>query len=336
MVFLQSKNSEISTNSVIEWLLSFKTPFIRSNGETPVLIREFSMSPETGIRIILEVNGQKVDLNEISAYWHRRSQLSFSYDKQLREQLSGGLPRKYARGIYHNFLSQYRSLENYINHRITTAPRHLGNSSNSVVNKLLSLDHAMACGILVPDTCITGSKEELLLFRKEKGSIITKAILDSVFLWDDNENVVHYTELMDDEKIDMLPDTFALSLFQQCANKQLEIRSFFLRGTFYSMAIFSQSDKQTTVDFRKYNDQKPNRNIPFSLPQELEAKLCRLMELLKLDTGSIDLIYTQSGEYVFLEVNPVGQFAMVSHPCNYYIEKEIATYLSGINQTTPS
>lgn len=331
MVFLQSKNSEISTNSVIEWLLAFKTPFIRSNGESPVLIREFSMSPETGIRIILEVNGQVVDLNDISAYWHRRSQLSFSYDKKLQEQLSEGLPLKHARGIYHNFLSQYRSLENYINHKFATAPRHIGKSSNSVVNKLLSLDHAISCGILVPDTCITGSKEELLRFRKSKGSIITKSILDSVFLWDDNENVVHYTELMDEEKTAILPETFALSLFQQCSSKQCEIRSFFLRGKFYSMAIFSQSDKQTAVDFRKYNDEKPNRNIPFSLPPELEEKLCRLMDLLELDTGSIDLILTENGQYIFLEVNPVGQFAMVSHPCNYYIEKEIAAYLSGIN-----
>ena len=331
MVFLQSKNSEISTNSVIEWLLAFNTPFIRSNGENPVHIHSFSICPATGIRIVLKVNDRLVDLHDITAYWHRRSQLSFSYEKDLLEQLSEGLPLKYARGMYHNFLSQYRSLENYINHKFTTVPRHIGNSNNSVVNKLLSLDHAISCGILVPDTCITGNKKELLDFRKNKGNIITKAILDSVFLWDDNENIVHYTELMDDEKIAMLPETFALSLFQQCSTKQCEIRSFFLRGKFYSMAIFSQSDKQTTVDFRKYNDGKPNRNIPFSLPTDLEARLSQLMNILKLDTGSIDLILTKNGEYIFLEVNPVGQFAMVSHPCNYYIEKEIAAYLSGIN-----
>ena len=30
---------------------------------------------------------------------------------------------------------------------------------------------------------------------------------------------------------------------------------------------------------------------------------------------------------VFLEVNPVGQFGMVSLPCNYQLEKRIAQYL---------
>ena len=51
------------------------------------------------------------------------------------------------------------------------------------------------------------------------------------------------------------------------------------------------------------------------------------MKLADLDTGSIDMMYSTDGEYYFLEVNPVGQFGMVSYPCNYYIEKEIATIL---------
>jgi hypothetical protein len=36
---------------------------------------------------------------------------------------------------------------------------------------------------------------------------------------------------------------------------------------------------------------------------------------------------TKKGEYVFLEVNPIGQFGMVSAPCNYNLEKKIAQYL---------
>ena len=50
------------------------------------------------------------------------------------------------------------------------------------------------------------------------------------------------------------------------------------------------------------------------------------MDQLNLDSGSIDIIYSTNKEYVFLEVNPIGQFGMVSSPCNYYIEKRIAQY----------
>ena len=93
------------------------------------------------------------------------------------------------------------------------------------------------------------------------------------------------------------------------------------------MAIFSQNDKQTKVDFRNYNDNKPNRYVPYVLPKNIELKITQLMQKLDLNTGSVDLIKNHDGNYVFLEINPVGQFGMVSEPCNYYLEKIIAEYL---------
>jgi len=90
------------------------------------------------------------------------------------------------------------------------------------------------------------------------------------------------------------------------------------------MAIFSQGDSQTELDFRRYNYDKPNRVTPFRLPVELELKLKKLADHFELKTGSFDLIRTQDNNYVFLEVNPGGQFGMVSYPCNYFLEKQIA------------
>ena len=40
------------------------------------------------------------------------------------------------------------------------------------------------------------------------------------------------------------------------------------------------------------------------------------------------MIVTPTNEYVFLEVNPVGQFNFVSELCNYYIEKNIAEFFA--------
>jgi glutathione synthase/RimK-type ligase-like ATP-grasp enzyme len=117
------------------------------------------------------------------------------------------------------------------------------------------------------------------------------------------------------------------SLFQKYIKKKYEIRSFFLGGNFFSMAVMSQSDQKTMIDFRNYNYEKPNRYVPYKLPKVLEKKLQSLMYELNLKTGSIDLIFTEEGKYIFLEVNPIGQFGMTSYPCNYYLESEIAKYL---------
>jgi D-alanine-D-alanine ligase-like ATP-grasp enzyme len=51
------------------------------------------------------------------------------------------------------------------------------------------------------------------------------------------------------------------------------------------------------------------------------------MAELNLDTGSIDMILDRKNEYVFLEVNPTGQFGWLSKSCNYYIEKEVAKHM---------
>ena len=93
------------------------------------------------------------------------------------------------------------------------------------------------------------------------------------------------------------------------------------------MAIFSQSDEKTKTDYRNYNRVKPNRNVPYKLPQDVEDKICLFMDASGLDTGSIDIIKSTDGRYVFLEVNPCGQFDWLSGNCNYYIEQKIAHYL---------
>lgn len=93
------------------------------------------------------------------------------------------------------------------------------------------------------------------------------------------------------------------------------------------MAIFSQNDDKTKIDYRNYNKEKPNRTIPYLLPENISSRLSRMMCKLDLNSGSIDMIVTPRDEFIFLEVNPVGQFGMVSKPCNYNLEYEIATYL---------
>ena len=93
------------------------------------------------------------------------------------------------------------------------------------------------------------------------------------------------------------------------------------------MAIFSSKNQKTKTDFRNYDLVNPNRYIPYVLPKNITQKLANLMNDLNLSTGSIDMIRDSSGRYIFLEVNPIGQFGMVSKPCNYNLEKLVAQVL---------
>lgn len=124
-----------------------------------------------------------------------------------------------------------------------------------------------------------------------------------------------------------MPDTFFPSLFQKHIKKSADIRIFYLLGECYSMAIMSQENIKTRVDFRHYDEENPNINIPYELDTITKQKINILMNQIGLETGSIDMILTNDGKLIFLEVNPVGQFNMVSVPCNYNLEKKFAAQL---------
>ena len=214
-------------------------------------------------------------------------------------------------------------------HTILNSRKHLGAYQFASANKIESLIKAQSLGINIPHTLVCKNKDELSDFKEE--AIITKGIQESAaFSYinnkDDNNKelygICNYTTEINASNIDNIPDEFQYSKFQEKLNKALELRIFFLVDKFYTMAIFSQNNPKTSVDFRHYDDLFPNRTVPFNLPNDISNKLLKLMGKLNLDTGSIDMIITKEGKYVFLEVNPVGQFGMVSYPCNYYLEKK--------------
>ena len=51
------------------------------------------------------------------------------------------------------------------------------------------------------------------------------------------------------------------------------------------------------------------------------------MNSLGLNTGSLDIVFTKDNRFVFLEVNPSGQFGAVSETTNSNIEYEISKFL---------
>jgi ATP-GRASP peptide maturase of grasp-with-spasm system len=326
MIAIQSQNFDFSTNTVIEWLLSFKVPFVRFNKEDKsIWLKTFELSNSNRIRIVLNVHGTDVDIDDITVYWNRRGAIGIraEFDKKL---LPNKLPQKFKNEVEKNYNEQFQTLTRYLESRLYSKQFTLGNPKRSKINKLAVLSEAVNVGLKIPQTIITNNKSYLRKLLSKK-KLISKSIQESVFVPGEDYHFAHYTEELDQSFFKILPKSFTPSLFQEMLEKELELRIFYLKGEFYCMAIFSQMDNQTKVDFRKYNTNVPNRTVPYRCPEEVLEKLDRLMSILELDTGSIDMILTTKGEYIFLEVNPVGQFGMVSYPCNYHLERRIAELL---------
>lgn len=209
-------------------------------------------------------------------------------------------------------------------HKILENKKYINKFSDSVdVCKLYNLQIAQECGLNVPDSFLCVNKKDLKTFSdKYDGNIITKPIDDSSVFF--KEGLHFFTSKVD---IDNVPDNFALSLFQENIEKEFELRIFYFDNVFYSSAVLSQQNNSTKVDLKNTKVDNPNRVLPFELPKPVSEKLKRFLDQVKLKCGSIDMIYSKKGEYVFLEVNPIGQFEQVSIPCNYNLFKKVAEFL---------
>lgn len=310
-----SNRSDISTNDVIDWIEYLDKSYIRFNGENFVDGSEINLVLNND-----EFNFSLADWKKKGAkndnIWFRRF---FPYD--YYEHIKNGLKENKA-DILTNVFGEINTVFNFVLTQ-NTDEKH---KRVRKINKLESLFKAKECGVRIPDTLVTTSKAKLVAFFKKHKKLIVKPLSDSLsFNYEKRKiSAAVYTKAIDLNLLDQIEETFFVSLFQELLEKKYEIRSFYFNDKFYSMAIFSQNNSKTKVDFRHYDNLNPNRNVPYKLPKEVEEKLRKLMNKLKLDTGSIDLVRTNDNEFVFLEVNPAGQFGMVSIPCNYKLEKIIA------------
>lgn len=313
MILLISSKYDITSHYVCRWLKKYKKNYHLLISEDFNILNSFSIS-DTSTHI--KING--IDLSMFNVIWHRRGRF-----RHIPKQLTK-LPN------YYEYLKKeedalVKSIELYLKKKSNYIGSYLKETENY---KLHNLIIAKRVGLKVPKTLVTTNKTELTEFI-DKNLTITKDIRYPVDIRNKNQTVTSSGTLqLNKFDLELLDENFAPILVQEQIDKEIEIRVFFFDKYFYAMAIFSQNDEKTMLDYRNYNRGKPNRCVPFNLPKEIIDKLNRFSRLINIKTGSIDIILSKDGEFVFLEINPMGQLDWVSKNCNYYIEKDIANYLN--------
>lgn len=318
MIIIFSESDDRSTTEVMKWLRFLNAKKIkRINEDEQHFHFSVKIFNEKNNEVTLKFNGEYIPLDDIKSVWFRRSHYN-SINNEIIAEINNFTELK--KEIY-NFLIKENSVLKSVLWNLMYKKRNIGNPVLQNLNKIIVLEEAKIQGIKIPHTVINYEKEIL------NYSFITKALSDSPNWQIMNSQLNFKTYELDAEKYNNINGQFFPNLIQEKIEKLFEIRTFYLQGKFFSMAIFSQENEKTKVDFRNYDRLNPNRNVPFKLPKSEEKKIDKLMKKMNLNSGSIDIIYSKNHEYIFLEINPVGQYDMVSYPCNYYLHKLIAEIL---------
>jgi ATP-GRASP peptide maturase of grasp-with-spasm system len=326
MILIISSEDDKTTTSIQRWLLYLGARYVRINDSTKVRVKKFVLNDQRQeVELILDDafhKNQVISLNDIKAVWYRRGHINIDMTNYENPEFSVASNKKANEYLYNEKKIVSKAIIDILKEK-----QSVNSEFDTEINKLIALKEARKNGLSIPATLISGSLRELNRFLTNEQNVITKAVNESGFRTPEFE-ISGGTEIITDTGFVQDPEAFIFpSQMQENLDKAFELRIFFIFQEYYATAIFSQSNKKTKTEFRNYDFKKPNRVVAYSLPTEIKEKLIKTMRHLNLNCGSIDMVVTKNGRYVFLEVNPVGQFEQVSYPCNYLLERRIAQVL---------
>ena len=271
---------------------------------------------------VLRYEGQRYGLSGVTAVWHRR---------QRRARVDPSVTDESHRA--HVELVSAETLEGLwaiIGTRWLPARPHVERVAR---NKLYHASVAARLGFDLPVTLVTNSPDDFLEFQNRSEEPIISKAASHRDMRRDGEPCTPYTRLVhrrDAFRADLVQ--YAPVIFQQYVPKQVELRVTVVGQKVFAAEIDSQASRSTRHDWRHYDDPNIQYRV-HALPAEMARRCVSLVQALELSFGAIDLIQTPEGGYVFLEINPNGQWAWIENLTGLPISDAIADWLAGIRES---
>ncbi|MBC9797784.1 MvdC/MvdD family ATP grasp protein [Sinomicrobium weinanense] len=201
-------------------------------------------------------------------------------------------------------------------------------------NKLDQLQITSAHGLHIPKSLFTNNPEKAKsFFHKEcRGNMIAKlhGSLSRSMKGDAPFFPTTVIRKDDLEQLDTLP--LCPMIFQELIPKAYELRIIYVDGTFFTGKIDASTSVRGKTDWRIATDADFGWE-PYELPPDIRESLTRAMRQMGLFFGALDMIRHKDGRYIFLEVNPQGEWGMLQRDIGYPIGETIAEKLIARIQT---
>lgn len=194
-------------------------------------------------------------------------------------------------------------------------------------NKQRQLRLATRAGLKVPRTLVTNDPAAARQFFAETDGQTVAKLLRPIAVSMGTEHPFVYTSRVREEDLAGAESLRHSSMvFQELIPKAYELRVAFVAGEVFAGAIDASDSSRGQVDWRRVAPGECRWRTA-QLPTEVANSLRALMSELGLVFGAVDLICTPSGEHVFLEVNPSGEWGMLERDLGLPISEAIADAL---------
>ena len=180
----------------------------------------------------------------------------------------------------------------------------------------------------LPPTLVTNSREEFLdFYGQHNGNIVGKLVGSAFDRTVGASGFCRFTEVVSKRDVGYAASLqYCPVILQAYVRKRLELRITVVGRKVFAAEIHSQQTHHTRHDWRRY-DLSHTPHFPHALPPEVQERCVRLVERLELCYGAIDMILTPEGRYVFIEINPSGQYLWIEEQTGLPISAAICDLL---------
>ncbi|SDT39325.1 ATP-grasp ribosomal peptide maturase, SAV_5884 family [Streptomyces sp. TLI_053] len=193
-------------------------------------------------------------------------------------------------------------------------------------SKPLQLRVAAGCGLRVPRTLITNCPDRAREFAERIGGPVVYKPFAPVRWTVGGRSVAVYASLLRPQDVGHPSIATTAHLFQEWVPKAYEVRLTAVGRRLFAAEIHAGSEA-ARVDWRSDYDSLDYRVC--EPPAAVAAAVHRMLEQLGLPYGAFDFVVTPAGEWVFLEVNPNGQYGFVEQATGLPVTAAICDYLEG-------
>jgi glutathione synthase/RimK-type ligase-like ATP-grasp enzyme len=259
---------------------------------------------------IIGMDGTCIDFNQVTAAWWRRPR-PFS----IPPEITNPHVRVFAyRESHHALTGLWSSLNTFwVNPPVR---------DEEAQHKTFQLSAAQGVGLLIPRTLVSNDPDEVRRFVQDGTytGVIFKAFASTERYWRE-------TRLVTAQEMEVLDSVrYAPVIFQEYVEAVCDLRVTIVGETVFAAAIYAR-ETSYPVDYRM--DLRNARIEPFALPLTVEQRLKDLLRRLGLIYGAVDLRLTSDDQYIFLEVNPSGQWLFIENATGQPISRALAHLLAG-------
>lgn len=194
-------------------------------------------------------------------------------------------------------------------------------------NKQRQLRLAASSGLRVPRTLVTNDAAAARQFFAEtEGQTVAKLLRPLAVSMGTDTPFVYTNRVREEDLAGAEALRHSPMVFQELIPKACELRIAYVAGAVFAGALDASGTSRGHTDWRRAAPEDC-RWQKAQLPAEVVSGLQALMSELGLVFGAVDLICTPSGEHVFLEVNPGGEWGMLERDLDLPISLAIAAAL---------